>query len=89
MPNGGRLLGEVAIVTAGGQGIGEAIAKTFAREGATVAVVDINGKEAGRVVDEIAADGGKAFALTVERNCTTVPSRAGRTGKRQKKLAAR
>ena len=66
MPNGGRISGDVAIVTAGGQGIGEAIAKTFAREGATVAVVDINGKEAGRVVDEIAADGGKAFALTVD-----------------------
>ena len=66
MPNGGRISGDVAIVTAGGQGIGEAIAKTFAREGATVAVVDINGKEAARVVDEIAADGGKAFALTVD-----------------------
>jgi 3-oxoacyl-[acyl-carrier protein] reductase len=70
MANGGRLSGDVAIVTAGGQGIGEAIAKTFAREGATVAVVDINGKEAERVAGEIAATvgagGGKAFALTVD-----------------------
>jgi hypothetical protein len=70
MANGGRLSGDVAIVTAGGQGIGEAIAKTFAREGATVAVVDINGKEAERVAGEIAtavsAGGGKAFALTVD-----------------------
>jgi NAD(P)-dependent dehydrogenase (short-subunit alcohol dehydrogenase family) len=66
MANGGRLSGEVAIVTAGGQGIGEAIAKTFAHEGATVAVVDINGETAERVSCEIAAAGGKAFALTVD-----------------------
>jgi NAD(P)-dependent dehydrogenase (short-subunit alcohol dehydrogenase family) len=47
-----RLEGKVAIVTAGGQGIGEAISKTYAREGAKVAVVDINGDEAKRVADE-------------------------------------
>jgi 3-oxoacyl-[acyl-carrier protein] reductase len=62
----GRLAGDVAIVTAGGMGIGEAIAKIFAREGATVAVVDINTAEAARVVGEIEAAGGKAFALTVD-----------------------
>jgi 3-oxoacyl-[acyl-carrier protein] reductase len=66
MTQNGRLAGDVAIVTAGGQGIGEAIAKTFAREGATVAVVDINSTEAERVTGEITAAGGKAFALTVD-----------------------
>jgi NAD(P)-dependent dehydrogenase (short-subunit alcohol dehydrogenase family) len=66
MPNGGRLAGDVAIVTAGGQGIGEAIAKTFAQEGAAVAVVDINAETAERVRCEIEASGGKAIALTVD-----------------------
>ena len=33
----GRLAGEIAVVTAAGQGLGEAIAKTYAREGASVA----------------------------------------------------
>src|SRR3954463_6152140 len=58
----GRLEGSVAIVTAGGQGIGDSIAQLFAREGASVAVVDMNKAEAERVANEIAAAGGKAFA---------------------------
>jgi NAD(P)-dependent dehydrogenase (short-subunit alcohol dehydrogenase family) len=66
MADAGRLAGDVAIVTAGGAGIGEAIARIFAREGATVAVVDINTADADRVAGEIAAAGGKAFAMTVD-----------------------
>ena len=45
----GRLAGSVAIVTAAAQGLGEAIGKCFAREGATVALVDINREELDRV----------------------------------------
>jgi 3-oxoacyl-[acyl-carrier protein] reductase len=66
MADAGRLAGDVAIVTAGGAGIGEAIARIFAREGATVAVVDIDTADADRVAGEIAAAGGKAFAMTVD-----------------------
>ena len=66
MARSGRLAGAIAIVTAGGQGIGEAIAKTFAREGASVAVVDLNGNEAERVTAAIAADGGDALALATD-----------------------
>ena len=66
MSEQGRLARAVALVTAGGQGIGEAVSKTYAHEGATVAVVDINEKEANRVAGEIEAAGGKAFALTVD-----------------------
>jgi 3-oxoacyl-[acyl-carrier protein] reductase len=66
MVQSGRLAGHVAIVTAAGQGIGEAIAKTFTREGARVAVVDLNRGEADRVVGEIAALGGDAIALEVD-----------------------
>ena len=66
MTQEGRLQGAVAIVTGAGQGLGEAIAKTYAREGATVALVDINGDEAGRVNDEIAADGGSGFVMVTD-----------------------
>jgi NAD(P)-dependent dehydrogenase (short-subunit alcohol dehydrogenase family) len=58
----GTLAGETAIVTAAGQGLGEEIAKTFAREGANVAVVDLNPGEAERVCAEIRAAGGAAAA---------------------------
>ena len=63
---GERLAGQAAIVTAGGQGIGETIAKTFAREGAAVAVVDLNTAEAERVAGEIGDAGGKAVAITCD-----------------------
>ena len=66
MPQEGRLSGSIAIVTAGGQGIGETIAKTYAREGASVAVVDLNRAEAERVAKEIGAAGGSALALAVD-----------------------
>ena len=38
----GRLAGKIALVTAAGQGIGEATAFAFADEGATVWATDIN-----------------------------------------------
>lgn len=60
------LSGSIAIVTAGGQGLGEAIAKLFAQEGASVAVVDMNGTQAERVAGEIKAQGGSAVAITAD-----------------------
>jgi 3-oxoacyl-[acyl-carrier protein] reductase len=66
MGDTGRLSGSVAIVTAGGQGIGETISKTYAREGASVAVVDLDRAEAERVAKEIESAGGRALALTVD-----------------------
>src|SRR5688572_12113247 len=62
----GRLEGSVAIVTAGGQGIGDTISQLFAREGASVAVVDMNKTEAERVAGVITAAGGKAFAYIAD-----------------------
>src|SRR6185312_7201071 len=58
-----RLTGKTAIVTGGGSGFGEGIAKTFAREGANVVVNDLNGAAAERVASEIALAGGRAIAV--------------------------
>ena len=62
----GRLQGKVAIVTGGGGGIGGAIARAFASEGAAVVCNDINPETAGRTVSEIAAAGGRAVALVAD-----------------------
>ena len=68
----GLLDGKVAIVTGAGGGLGEAYAKLFAKEGASVVVNDLGGSRDGsgsgtsaaaqKVVDEIIAAGGKAVA---------------------------
>jgi NAD(P)-dependent dehydrogenase (short-subunit alcohol dehydrogenase family) len=50
--------GKTAVVTGGGQGIGEAIARALAAEGVTVTVADLNADNAARVAEEI---GGKSF----------------------------
>jgi NAD(P)-dependent dehydrogenase (short-subunit alcohol dehydrogenase family) len=55
--------GKVALVTGGGSGLGEAIAKSLARGGSRVVVSDINLEGAERVVREIASAGGTAGAV--------------------------
>jgi 3-oxoacyl-[acyl-carrier protein] reductase len=61
------LEGKVAIITAGGgPGIGSAIVRALAREGATVAVADINGQRARAVADELASNGTPSLAITAD-----------------------
>lgn len=55
------LAGKVAVV-AGAGGIGGAVSDRLAAEGTTVVVADLNGSEARRIVGEIQARGGVAFA---------------------------
>ena len=55
--------GKVAIVTGGGSGLGEAIARALATRGVKVVVSDINLKGAERVARDIASAGGVASAI--------------------------
>ncbi len=56
------LKGKTAIVTGGGSGIGKAIAKTFAEQGAKVHILDFNKKGADDTVNEIEQANNKAVA---------------------------
>lgn len=58
-----RLAGKVGIVTAAASGMGRAGALRFSREGATVAVVDIDADNAGAVAEDIKRNGGNAVAM--------------------------
>ncbi len=58
-----KLRDKVAIVTGGASGFGRAICETYAREGASVLVADINGQGAREVAEAI---GGKAAHIAVD-----------------------
>lgn len=57
---------KVALVTGAGQGIGAAVAKTYAKEGAKVVVVDIEEETAKQVVKEIEQNGGEASYIIAD-----------------------
>jgi len=65
--NGQKLAGKVAVVTGGSRGIGAAIAKRLAADGASVAITYTKGADAAAlVVKEIEGPGGKAISIQAD-----------------------
>jgi NAD(P)-dependent dehydrogenase (short-subunit alcohol dehydrogenase family) len=61
-----RLQDRVAVVTGGGNGLGAAMCRAFAAEGARVAVTDVQPQAAEQVAAEIRAEGGQAAAWSFD-----------------------
>ena len=60
-----RLKNKVALITGGGKGIGAAIARRFATEGAKLIIFDLDANNAQAIVKAIESEGGEAIGLAV------------------------
>src|SRR6516165_5842353 len=61
-----RLVGQVAIVTGGAQGIGGATARRLAEEGASVLIADVDGETAEKNASAIRTAGGDAATMLAD-----------------------
>lgn len=65
----GRVEGKIALITGGAQGLGEAAARMLAREGAKVAITDVNAKGAAAIAESINAQH-KGAAIAIAHDVT-------------------
>jgi 3-oxoacyl-[acyl-carrier protein] reductase len=61
-----RLANKFVVVTGAGQGLGKAYAMALAKEGASVAIGDINRESAKRAAEEIQQSGGKSLSIELD-----------------------
>ncbi len=61
-----RLEGKVALITGAGSGLGRESAQLFAAEGASVAIVDIDGDRAEQTLKLVEQEGGDGIAITAD-----------------------
>ncbi len=77
-----QLTGKVALITGGASGIGRATASLFAREGAAVAIADLDEAKAVEVANKITSSGGRAIFepsdVTSASDCRRVVERVSR-----------
>jgi rhamnulose-1-phosphate aldolase/alcohol dehydrogenase len=69
-----ELARRIALVTGAASGIGRAVARRLAREGAHVVVTDVDGDGARRVAEEMTADAGPARPLGIRMDVTSETS---------------
>lgn len=60
------LQNKTALITGGASGIGLAITETFARAGATVHILELDGEQAQHAADRLTAEGGRVVAHAVD-----------------------
>ena len=78
-----RLKDKLAVITAAASGMGRAGVELFAREGATVAAVDINPTALKAVVSDVNAKGGKVFRSSATFRPSTACAKASTRRRRR------